>query len=54
MPVTAALPCSAMFFEKKVNQGVSEEKYRQLKYMSYSYFVYASKIHRKRIKNKIG
>ena len=37
-----------MFFDKKANQGVSEEK-KQLRDMLVSCQVYASKIHGKRI-----
>ena len=38
-----------MLFDEKAKQGVSEEKQKQLRDMSVSYHVYASKIHRKRI-----
>ena len=34
-----------MFFDDKANQGVFEEKLKQLKGMAVSYHVYASKIH---------
>ena len=40
---------SSMFFDEKANQGVSAEKQKQLRHMSVSYHVYASKIHRKRM-----
>ena len=38
-----------MFFDKKANEGVSEEKLKQLGDISVSYHVYAPKIHRRRI-----
>ena len=39
-----------MFFDEKANQGVFEEKQKQLKDMTVSYHAYASKTHRKNIK----
>ena len=41
-----------MFFDEKVNEGVSEENQKRLRDMSVPYHVYGSKIHKRRILKK--
>ena len=40
---------SSIFFDEKINQGISKEKYKQLRDMPVSNQFYASKIRRKRM-----